>query len=146
MEIRTIVEKKERKFHFLNKNQIIFAEPRMFLFLNGFWYKSIPTLPPIMSLKCILDEYFYFELSHWFPYLLFLDLALQILANLSLGVLIKFVLIKKKSVFQLFYWDFFEFLCHLCLINCIHSFRYCCYFPLTHKKSSSYRKKMAEGG
>ena len=51
-----------------------------------------------MSLKCILDEYFYFELSHWFPYLLFLDLALQILANLSLGVLIKFVLIKKKSV------------------------------------------------
>ena len=75
---------------FYYKNQIIFAEALE-------WHLSqffTPTLPPIMPLKCIWEHVLSFSTFHFLQRWLVFDLVLQILLNLRLSFLIKFVLIK----------------------------------------------------
>ena len=81
---------------FYYKNQIIFAEAQCSYFWMTFTQISIPPIPPIMPLKCIWEHVLSFSTFHFLQRWLVFDLVLQILLNLRLSVLIKFVLIKKN--------------------------------------------------
>ena len=82
---------------FFYKNTLNFAEPQIFL-TSGCYFSNFPPLPPLKTaLNCISGWKLSIRTVKYIPRWIFLEIAKNIELNLSLDIIIKDILIKRKA-------------------------------------------------